>query len=516
MKDRLPAKQGRADPNSAAFERAVALQKERNFPQAAKIYRDILKRQPTSLKVLGNLAEVLVDSRRFEEALPVLRKALNQDPNSALAHVFLAKSLNELERHDEALERARRALVLDPHSGRAHAALLDVLRALGRYDEARRIVAKAIELAPNRPLFYYQWGLIARWAADDPRLAALEALAEKSKSDPGADRIGIYYALSKAYSDCGDIARAFRCQIAGGALQQPFLKYDETSNLRHLDEICRRFDAKWLERHAGAGNPSPLPVFILGMPRSGTTLVEQILASHPQVHGLGERPFFNDALTELCNKPLVPLSLAHIAEHWSDREWLELGSLYLEAVQRRLPLGTKRIADKVPDNFQLVGLIHAALPNARIIHTRRDPIDTCLSIFSILFTGGSQPYSYDLGQLGRYYRAYQKMMAHWHSVLPPGVMIDVQYEDVVGDLEGEARRIIAHCGLEWDDACLEFYKTERPITSASHAQVRQPIYRSAVGRPRPPRELMLPLLEALGIADVPDGGEPPPSGTTAP
>jgi hypothetical protein len=140
-----------------------------------------------------------------------------------------------------------------------------------------------------------------------------------------------------------------------------------------------------------------------------------------------------------------------------------------------------------------------ALPNARIIHTRRDPVDTCLSMFSILFTGMGLLHSYDLGELGRYYRAYEKLMAHWRDILPAGVMLEVQYEEVVDDLEQQARRIVAHCGLEWDDACLDFHKTERAVRTISHQQVRQPIYRSSVGRRRPPRELLLPLLEALGV-----------------
>ncbi|HEX3995239.1 MAG TPA: sulfotransferase, partial [Acetobacteraceae bacterium] len=160
--------------------------------------------------------------------------------------------------------------------------------------------------------------------------------------------------------------------------------------------------------------------------------------------------------------------------------------------------GAVRIVDKLPGNFQYAGLIHAALPNARVIHTGRDPVDTCLSVFSVLFAGTAHLYSYDLGELGRYYRAYQQAMTHWRNVLPAGVMLDVRYEAVVDDLAGEARRIVAHCGLDWDDACLAFHATKRPIRTASHAQVRQPIYRGSVGRPRPPREMLLPLLAAIG------------------
>ncbi len=254
-----------------------------------------------------------------------------------------------------------------------------------------------------------------------------------------------------------------------------------------------------MRQHRGAGDPSQLPVFVLGMPRSGTTLVEQILASHPKVQALGERLTLNESLARICGTQGLPPSLSNRMAQWSNPDLRRLGARYLAAVRRDVPPAAARFVDKLPANFQYVGLIHAALPNARIIHTCRDPVDTCLSMFSILFSGFAQLYSYDLGELGRYHRAYQKVMTHWRSVLPAGVMLDVQYEEVVDDFEQQARRIVAHCGLEWDNACLEFHKTARPVRTVSHAQVRQPIYRSSVGRPRPPRDLLLPLLQALGV-----------------
>jgi len=181
-------------------------------------------------------------------------------------------------------------------------------------------------------------------------------------------------------------------------------------------------------------------------------------------------------------------------------ELQRLGADYLNRLKTALPAPPRvwrRITDKMPANFRLVGLIHLALPNARIIHTCRDPVDTCLSCFSIHFTA-DQPFAYDLGELGRYYRAYYSLMEHWRQVLPEGVMLDVHYEDLVGDLEGQARRIVAHCGLEWDDACLAYDKTARPVKTASAAQVRQPIYRSSVGRWRPDADVLRPLLDGLG------------------
>jgi tetratricopeptide (TPR) repeat protein len=485
-----------------AFKRALAAQHQGNLIEAEKIYRAILKQYPNHFQTLSNLATVLLLAERMEEAVGVLRKALNQEPNSAVAQTLLARALHLLDRHDESLERARRAIALSPGLADAHATLAQALADLGRYDEALRAMARAIELAPGRARFYYYWGRITRWSADDPRFAALEALVQKSAQMPVAEQVELNFALAKAYADCGDIERAFRRQIEGGKLQRRMLRYDEAATLGEFDGLRGALDASWMQRHRGAGDPSPLPVFVLGMPRSGTTLIEQILASHPQVKALGERLTFIEAICGVCGTSAVPPSLAQRAAQWSGADLRRLGTRYLEAIRRDAPAGAMRVIDKLPANFQFVGIIHAALPNAHIIHVRRDPVDTCLSAFSILFAGAAQLFSYDLAELGRYYRAYDKLMAHWRNVLPSGAMLEVQYEEVVEDIERQARRILAYCGLEWDAACLAFHTTDRPIRTISHAQVREPIYRSSVGRARPARAMLLPLLEGLGTGLV--------------
>jgi len=481
-----------------AFKRAIALQAEGNLLAAEKIYRAILKQHPHHFPSLSNLGFVLLDQERMEEATRFLRRALNQNPNSAVVHTRLARAFQLLDRPQEAEDRLRRAIALDPELAEAHATLGLGLADLGRYDEAVAALARAIELAPDWARLYYFWGHIKQWSAEDPRLPALKALPQKCDRMPISWQVDLKFALAKAYADLGDIDHSFRYQIEGGALQRRLIGYDEASVLRELHELCRALDSGWMKRHAGVGNPSALPVFIVGMPRSGTSLVEQILAGHPKVQAFGERLTFNQSLAEICGTPTVPPALAQRAAQWSDPQLRRLGSLYLDATQPHVPMTAARATDKLPANFQHVGLIHAALPNARIIHTRRDPVDTCLSLFSVLFSGPGQPYSYNLGDLGRYYRAHEKVMAHWRDILPAGVMLEVRYEDVVDDLAREARRIVAHCGLEWDDACLEFHKVERTVRTMSHAQVRQPIYRRSVGRKRPRRDLLQPLLETLG------------------
>jgi tetratricopeptide (TPR) repeat protein len=493
--DRHPLKQIGVVPEDA-FKQAVMLYNQGKLREAEKLYRKILKDHPKNFGTLYNLAGVLWRAERFEEAAQFLRKALNQDPNSVGAHSLLASVFQSLGRYDEALKRARRAIALNSGSAEAHNTLARVLADLGRHDEAIRAQSRAIELAPNQPRYYFGLGSMMQWTVDDPHLAALKALAQKSGSLSLDEQIYLHFAIGKAYADCGNIEAAFRCQIEGGALKRRTLSYKEESTLRQLDELCGIIDAAWMQQRQDVGDPSPLPVFILGMPRSGTTLVEQILSSHPKVHSLGESAIFATALAGIGNKSM-PRSITELASQWTDSGIRRLAKLYLETVQRRAPAAVTRIIDKTPWNFRYIGLIHAALPNARIIHTCRDPMDSCLSMFSTLFWASAQPYSYDLGELGRYYHAYEKVMAHWRSILSPTVMLEVQYEDIVDDVERQARRIIFHCGLEWDPACLDFDKTDRPIRTASQTQVRKPIYRRSVGRPRPPLELLRPLLDTL-------------------
>jgi hypothetical protein len=240
-----------------------------------------------------------------------------------------------------------------------------------------------------------------------------------------------------------------------------------------------------------------LPVFVVGMPRSGSTLVEQILASHPLVFGAGELVALPGLVTGRSSPypdfvpGLTPAALAR------------LGRLYLERLPE-VPTGCLRITDKLPGNFLYLGLIHLILPNARIIHTVRDPVDTCVSCFSKLFHHDLK-FSFDLGELGRYYRWYQALMAHWHRVLPPGTILDVRYEAVVEDLETEARRLIASCGLAWDERCLDFHRTVRTVRTASAVQVRQPLFRSSLERGQRYRACLAPLLRELEAESVPWG-----------
>ena len=325
----------------------------------------------------------------------------------------------------------------------------------------------------------------------------MEELAQQISSLSNEEQMRLHFALGKALADLGRHDQSFGHLLAGNTIKRQQIVYEEEKVLRSFERAQAEFTPKLVQDSRGLGHPSPVPVFIVGMPRSGTTLVEQMLASHPKVFGAGEVDYFADALAELRGSAGAPLGLAHEVPRVVGAELRQLGAAYFERISAEAP-AAQRITDKMPQNFRLAGLIHLALPNARIIHCRRDPIDTCLSCFSLLFAG-EQPYSYELGELGRFYRGYERLMEHWRRVLPKEVMLEIDYEDLVTDFENRARQILAHCDLEWNDACLTFYKTQRPVNTASMIQVRRPIYRSSIGRWRPYERMLGPLLEALEL-----------------
>jgi tetratricopeptide (TPR) repeat protein len=485
----------RPDYAEALYNRGNIMHELKRFEEALASYDRALTARPDFAEALSNRGNVLHELKRFEEALASYDRALTVRPDYARALSNRGTTLRELKRFQEALASYDRALTVRPDDAEALYNLGLVLTELGHMSKARAALEQAVELAPCKVKYRYDLSNITPFVAGDVHLTALEKLAEESATLSVGDRIELHFTLGKAYEDVGRHAKAFSQWLDGNALKRQQITYNEAATLGKLDRVRAVFTFELIRTRQNFGNPSPAPVFIIGMARSGSTLVEQILASHPQVFGGGELKHFAAAMKRIKTKFG---GYPELVSGMTDEDFRDLAARYLAEIERLAPESV-RITDKTPGNFMFGGLIHLVLPNAPIIHTIRDPVDTCLSCFSKLFTEG-QNHTYDLAELGRYYNYYQELMAHWHCVLPPGRILDVRYEDVVADLEGQARRIIAHCGLNWDSRCLAFHKTERPILTASAAQVRQPIYNSAVGRWRVHEEALRPLLAELGIA----------------
>ncbi len=515
----------------------TCLRELKRAEEAETVYRKALKLGPNNPDTLDNLALAVKDLDRLDEAADLLRRALVIDSRSDKFHVHHATVLLDQKKTDEAaaageralalnpnnhdavnlmsrvafergdlvaaLEHCRRALALKPDLADAYNNMGNVLKELGRLQEAQDAYLEALRLDPSVTGVYVNLADSKKFAPGDPHLAAMEALAAKTDGLSKTDRMQLDFALGKAYADLKDYRRSFKHLGAGNAAKRATIAYDEKSAFALFDRIEATFTRKLITAKSGGGDPSAMPIFVLGMPRSGTTLVEQIIVSHPLVHGAGELSTLNDVVLTVCGPDGNTILYPEFVPSADFAALRGVGERYIALVRELAvkdgPTSTKYVTDKMPSNYYFAGLIHLALPNATIIHTVRDPVDTCLSCFSKLFSA-EQNHTYDLGELGRYYKRYERLMAHWRRVLPRGRILDVRYEDVVADLEGQARRIINHCGLPWDERCLSFHETVRPVRTASATQVRRPIYKSAVGRWRRYEKDLGPLLSALGIA----------------
>jgi tetratricopeptide (TPR) repeat protein len=473
---------------------AAALVHLRRSKEAHPHFESVVTLQPDRAESHYNLGNSLFLLDRLEDAIASYQRALSIRPAFVEALNNLGVILRAMNRYEEACRHFEQAIAINPGYAAAYGNLGYVLMVLGHLPEARHACEKAIALEPRTAGFYRNLFDLKAIKAGDSNFHALEALAREGVALPHEDQVEMHFALGKAYADLEQHERSFRHLCEGNALKRQRIIYDEVKTLGELDRIRAVFTTELMRSKQAQGEMSAVPVFIVGMPRSGTTLIEQILASHPNVFGGGELEAFNTEVVSLAGEKHV--QFPEMVSCMTGREFRRLGKRYLERASALAPT-SDRITDKMPANFRHVGLIHLALPGARVIHVRRDPADTCLSCFSKLFLG-DLPYAYDLGELGRYYRAYEALMEHWWRVLPDAVMIDVQYEEVVADIEQQARRIVAHCGLEWDDACLSFHTTARPVRTASAAQVRRPIYQSSVRRWQIHREHLGQLFEALG------------------
>jgi tetratricopeptide (TPR) repeat protein len=502
--------QGRIAEAIAAFRQAVQLQPDvalfnfnlgailhecRKFDDAISAYREAIRVKPDYAEAYANLGAALRSQGRTEEAVTAQRQAIKLKPTLAPAYANLGAALNELGKLNEAASACRHAITLNPNFDVAYGNLGSVLMELGRLPESRAALQHAVQLAPRNIKHRRYLGELDPYVVGDARLAPMELLSQNATQLSVEDRVELHFALGKAYDDIGQHAKAFGHWRDGNALKRKQIKYDETTELAAFERIRSSFTPELCRTWQNAGHPASVPIFVVGMPRSGTTLIEQILASHPQVFGAGELTCLDNEIKGIRTQFGGSMPFPEVVRSMRKSDFYDLGARYLAQLAERYPAAT-RVVDKMPENFRVAGLIHLALPNAVIIHSVRNAVDTCLSCFSKLFTT-KMSYTYDLSELGRYYRNYRALMSYWQSVLPADRILHVSYEDVVADLEGQARRIVAHCRLEWDSRCLSFHKTDRPIRTASMVQARQPIYASAIERWRPFESFLAPLISEL-------------------
>ncbi len=482
----------RPDYAEARYNLGGLLRAQGELDEALACFGKVAADRPDHIDAHINMGVVLQELSRLDEAHACFSKVLALKPDSAEAHYNTGSTYGKQEKFDDALVCYERALAIRPDYAEAHNEVATLLIEQGKFDDAQAHFKRALAIRPDYAQAHYNRAGISKFLPGDPHLTALAAVAAANKL-PKSEMIYIHFALAKAFEESGDYTRAFGHMRLGNTLKREQIDYNEADSLDFFRRIGAVFDKDLLSRFEGAGDPSPTPVFVLGMPRSGSTLVEQILSSHPQVHGAGELPHLQTVVWDIPDAGR--LSYPECVPALDAATFARLGRDYL--IKLPAPGGKTRIIDKLPGNFMHIGLIRLILPHAKIIHTVRDPVDTCVSCYSKLFADGVR-YSYDLAELGRCYRAYHELMTHWRVVLAPGAMLDVVYEDVVDDIEGQARRLVDYCGLPWDDRCLEFHKNKRPVKTASAAQVRKPLFRSSLQRWRKYEADLGPLLQELG------------------
>jgi tetratricopeptide (TPR) repeat protein len=478
---------------------AILLDNNDRSDEALRMLGDALKISPRHLGTLVQIARIQFRKSNYEQAEQAARLALRTDPKSPEALAVLGQVLHETDRLHEAVAVFEAALRLKPTLTEVNSVYGVCLKSLGRMDDAKRQFERTLELAPGAFGIYANLADLQKFTPDNPHLAAMEGIMAEA-AEPASDRyMPLHFALGKAYDDLGQYERAFQHFKTGTAQKRAKLKYDEAQTLGFIDSIREIFNEDFIRNPPIQGSRSEVPVFIIGMPRSGSTLIEQVLSNHPDTFGAGEIKEFSRQINMLRGRfPGLP-RYPHIVQKMSPGQYNLVADGYLNKLLALSP-GSARITDKLLTNYYFVGLLHVLFPKARFIHTRRNPVDTCLSAYTKLFKD-DMPHSYDLGELGRYYRKYEELMAHWEAILPPGVMKTVVYEDVVNDMPAMARELIDFLGLPWNDACLSFHESSRPVKTASVVQVRQPVYSSSVGRWKRYGEELRPLIEALGYKE---------------
>lgn len=475
------------------IETGLACQRGGQLKRAEALYRQALRQAPDNADAHQNLGNVLQVLGRLDEAMACHRRAAELSPDDPLVHLRLSDAQFCSGDPHASEATCRRAVSLDPTSGKAWTALGQILRTLGRFDEARSCLRHALELDPELPAAHAGLAILGQAVGTEDELRRLRALMSRSdhsvqtRSDAG-------FALGMLLDNADRYDEAFPCfaranDLYRGMLASAGQAHDRTAVRQHVDGLIQACTAEFFSCVENEGNPSDAPVFIVGMPRSGTSLVEHIAATHSRVTGAGELP----------NIGLIVHALRrHGQGRRADDLDPNLGRRLADGYVARLAAlgkGAARVIDKMPDNILHLGAVSVLFPRARVIFCRRDLRDVCLSCYFCRFDQ-PQPWAYDLEDCGSRALEIERLAEHWRRVLPLRTLT-IDYEALVADLEGESRRLIEFLGLDWEPACLDFHKTERPVLTASGWQVRQPIYNRSVGRWRKYERHLAPLLAVL-------------------
>ena len=450
----------------------------KRYDDAERLLRKAVGIAPDFLTAVVDLGRVLKEQDRFEEAIDCFKKAIAINPNNPHAHFLLASAYSPAALNREAAQEYRRALELAPEHPGALLGLGNALKTIGKQNEAIKAYQDCIRVRPDNGEIYWSLANLKTYRFSDQQIAEMVARVDNPEGLTEQSEVNFLFALGKACDDRQDYDNAWRYYERGNGKQRMLAQYDPVQTETINDAIIEVFDKALLEEKAGQGCPDRAPIFVLGLPRSGSTLVEQILASHSQVEGTSELPYLGRVAMSLNRNRADGVNYPEAARELEAAHLTALGEDYINYARLHRTEGKPFFIDKMPNNFPTIGFLNLILPQAKIIDARRHPLDACVGNFRQHYAKG-QTFSYDLTDLGEYCLQYLRMMDHWHQALP-GRILTVQYEELVTDFENQARRLLDHCELPWEEACVRFYETERPVRTASSEQVRQPIYTDAL------------------------------------
>ena len=474
--------------------------REGNDNDAANYFLRALRARPDDASLNFRLGTTLGKLGKFDEAIGYLSNAVQQQPGNWRALNCLGLALQYADRLDESLSCYRQSIAINPDHAATYSNMADTLKYKGDIDGAVKYYRTALRLDPTLYPAHHALAFCRKFDKDDKDIHAMESLLTAADITD-KQKMHLNYALAKAYEDTGNFDRSFSHLEQANRYKRSTFDFNVQDVVQILEKPAQLFNPDLIDQFPDSGFPDRTPIFIIGMPRSGSTLVEQILSSHPDVHGAGEIHDFYRVL----EKYRLNVFKAEFDQGVNDltvTDLREIGEQYTQRLQNYTD-DSQHITDKFLQNFMLLGIIRLALPNARIIHCVRDPVDTCLSCYKQMFRK-FHLYSYDLAELGTYYRHYENLMQHWRAVLP-GSFLDFHYEDLIDDQRGQTEKLLDYCGLDWNDACLNYHRNRRAVMTASDSQVRQSIYKSSVRRWKRYEKHLQPLLDALDYRDPAHG-----------
>ncbi len=486
--------------------RGLVLLELNKLSAAVECFNAALALDPDYVPAMAKLGRALTESNKPKQAIEWLQKALEINPGFTDARMDLASALANTGRSDEAKAALHAALQQNPNDVTTLKKSIKAFQSIGEMEESEKLARALLDIYPDSSFAITILSLTKKFTEYDDDLKNMERVFHKisikgdlqpanygaeEDSDDGLKTVAV--SIAKAFEDTGEKDKAFNYYRIANKLRRSEFSYPGAEHYQHFTKRIEIFTPAFIQNCQGFGYLDTSPIFIIGMPRSGTTLLEQVLHAHPKVFGAGELNLIGQ-LTEEIYGPIDHFYRAVKDSKFNPDLLQDIGHEYVQRI-RQIDSDTTFIVDKMPDNFLNVGIIRLALPNAKIIHNYRNPIDNAFSIYRQIFETGHH-YAYDLVELGLYHNKYRELMAHWHKVFP-GQIFDNSYEDMVADLEGQTRKVLDFCGLDWDPNCLNFHQAERAVRTASVTQVRQPVYKSSVEKWRKYETQLQPLVKVL-------------------